>query len=82
MFFMEGTHLFSRREATKGGGKGRVFGRVGRVCFFSTKHVFDVNSFAATQFGTVVFSLKSLTKRESTKILRRRIPMYSDIPFV
>jgi len=23
---MEGTNLFSRREATKGGGKGRVFG--------------------------------------------------------
>ena len=27
--------------------------------FFSTKHVFDVHTFAATQFGTVVFSRKS-----------------------
>lgn len=43
---------------------------------FSTKHVFDVNTFAAKQFGTVVFSLKSLTTRGSAKILRLRIPMH------
>ena len=53
---------------------GRVFGMFAEFVL-STKYMLHVNTFAAKQFGTTMFSQKS-DERGSTKIVILTIPMH------